>query len=29
VGSLAAGGVVGNQIASRIKITDLPQVGRV
>jgi hypothetical protein len=27
IGSLAAGGIVGNQIASRIKITDLPQVG--
>ncbi|KIY92604.1 NAD(P) transhydrogenase subunit alpha [Monoraphidium neglectum] len=26
IGSLAAGGVVGNQIASRIKITDLPQM---
>lgn len=26
VGSLAVGGVIGNQIASRIKITDLPQV---
>jgi NAD(P) transhydrogenase len=26
VGSLAAGGLVGNQIASRINITDLPQM---
>lgn len=26
IGSLAAGGLVGNQIASRINITDLPQM---